>query len=99
MCALVSSAISAAFSPPHVPARSLGGLRPVGSHGPRTAAAAANTTAALVSMETSLPIYPPQTTLRHHDYPAPLISPCVPWFNPGNGPTAPPRWLRRLCRQ
>src|SRR6266850_2666552 len=73
MCALVSSAISAAFSPPHVPARSLGGLTPVGSHGPRTAAAAANTTAALVSMETSLPIYPPQTSLGHMTILCPLF--------------------------
>src|SRR6267378_7392587 len=51
MWALVSSAISTALSPPHVPARSFGGLRPVGSHGPRTAAAAANAKAALVSTE------------------------------------------------
>src|SRR5919198_623542 len=50
-CALVSSAISAAFSPPHNPARSFGGRTAfVGSQGPIVAAAAANTTIALVSM-------------------------------------------------
>src|SRR6267378_7508439 len=63
MWALVSSAISTALSPPHVPARSFGGLRPVGSHGPRTAAAAANAKAALVSMES-----PYQSTLRKPPY-------------------------------
>src|SRR6266702_3532791 len=50
MCALVSSAISAAFSPPHMPARSFGGLSPVGSHGPSSAATATNVTAALVTI-------------------------------------------------
>src|SRR6266446_9605671 len=54
MCAPESSAISAAFSPPHVPARSLGGLSPVGSQGPNASAAAAIANAALGS------IAPPQ---------------------------------------
>src|SRR5437870_2220980 len=59
-CALVSSAISAAFSPPHMPARSLGGLSPVESHGPNANVAAANANAAFVSMgpPTSLPSAP-----------------------------------------
>src|SRR2546427_400245 len=63
MCALVSSAISAALSPPHIPARSFGGFTPVGSHGPITAAAATNAKAALVSMEP-----PYQSTLRKPAY-------------------------------
>src|SRR6266545_1464916 len=57
-CALVSSAISAAFSPPHVPARSLGGLSPVGSQGPSTAVAATN---AIVALSMGPPY---QSTLR-----------------------------------
>src|SRR5712664_1077817 len=56
-CALVSSAISPAFSPPHVPARSLGGLTPVGLHGPSANVAAANANAALLSIESSCGAY------------------------------------------
>src|SRR5216110_3796445 len=58
-CALVSSAISAAFSPPHMPARSFGGLSPVGSHGPMSVAATTKVKPALVSMDP-----PYQSTLR-----------------------------------
>src|SRR6266545_949656 len=57
-CALVSSAINAAFSPPQVPARSLGGLSPVGSQGPSTAVAATN---AIVALSMGPPY---QSTLR-----------------------------------
>src|SRR3989442_10568755 len=56
-CALVSSAISPAFSPPHVPARSLGGLTPVGLHGPSANVAAANANAALLRIERSRGAY------------------------------------------
>src|SRR5690349_21489566 len=53
-CALVSSAMSPALSPPHVPARSLGGRTGLPrSQGPISVAAAANTNAALVSIRDS----------------------------------------------
>src|SRR2546423_13673043 len=58
-CALVSSAMSAAFSPPHVPAKFLGGRAgSVGLQGPSVAAAAANANAAFVSIKS-----PYQSTL------------------------------------
>src|SRR5213076_3127938 len=55
-CALVSSAISAAFSPPHMPARSFGGLSPVGSHGPMSVAATTKVKPALVTMTPLRPL-------------------------------------------
>src|SRR5256885_15956386 len=61
MCtwALVSSAMRAAFSPPHVPTTFLGGRAgSVGLHGPSVAAAAANANAAFVSIKS-----PYQSTL------------------------------------
>src|SRR5256885_7144035 len=92
-CALVSSAISAAFSPPHVPARSLGGLTPVGSHGPiaSVTAATANNLSHIASPDgVSLPIYPPETSLRHYDPTRPPL-PCLSQPSRRRRPAAAPR--------
>src|SRR6266545_6692219 len=89
-CALLSSAISAAFSPPQRPIIPLGGRSGLdGSQGPSTAAAAVKAKAALVSMGTSLPIYPVQTTFGHYALPTPTAGPHVPRLSLGPCPTAP----------
>src|SRR6266545_5998766 len=83
-CALVSSAISAAFSPPHRPTIPLGGRSGLdGSQGPSTTAAAVKAKAALVSIGTSLPIYPVQTTFGHYALPTPTAGPHVPRLSLG----------------
>src|SRR5213596_978341 len=96
-CALLSSAISAAFSPPHRPRMPFGGRSGLdGSHGPSTAAAAVKAKAALVSIGTSLPIYPPQSTFGHYAHPKSTGGPHMPRPGLDPCPTAPPDRLRCL---
>src|SRR4029077_13044703 len=64
-CALVSSAMRPALSPPHVPARSLGGRTAVGSHGPKSVVAAMSATTVRVIMDSPYQIYPLPPSLGH----------------------------------